>query len=176
MSLASTLSGFVSVGDISRRPGNQVRALWDRLSSLPGGKQLFSHALGRMAPYSGTIKARITELRDGFARVEMADRRAVRNHLNCLHAIALCNLAEITGNIAVAYTLPDDMRFIVSGLSIDYLKKARGLITGTCECPVPRDAQAREYDVPVELRDAGGEVVVRAVLKTLVGYKPTGRS
>ena len=45
-----------------------------------------------------------------------------------MHAIALVNLAEIAGNVAISYTLPGDARFIVAGITIDYVKKARGTL------------------------------------------------
>src|SRR5262245_64589460 len=102
---------------------NAIRELWDRVERIPGGKAAFSFMIGRMAPYSGTISARVVELRRGYARVEMDDRRAVRNHLRCVHAIALANLIEITGNVGLAYSLPDDARLIVAGMSVEYLKK-----------------------------------------------------
>ena len=102
----------------------------------------------------------------------MADRRAVRNHLDCVHAIALANLAELAGNVALAYSLPDDARFIVSGMEIEYTKKARGTITAIGEPPVPRTASRAQYDVPVTLRDASGDEVARAILHSLVGPKP----
>jgi len=155
-------------------PKNIVRELWDRLSGLPGGKVLFSRAVGLAAPYTGSIGARVTELRQGSARVELADRRAVRNHLQSVHAIALANLAELAGNAAMAYSMPDDARFIVAGMSIDYLKKARGTITATSTCPVPETADRVEYEVPVEMCDEAGDVVATAVLRTLVGPKRKG--
>jgi hypothetical protein len=99
----------------------------------------------------------------------------VRNHLDCVHAIALANLAELAGNIALAYTLPDHARFIVGGMEIEYTKKARGTIIATGECPVPlsQTRAARELvDVPVVLRDASGEQVARAVLHSVIGPKP----
>ena len=101
----------------------------------------------------------------------MADRKSVRNHLDCVHAIALANLAELAGNVALFYSMPDDARFIVSGMEIEYLKKARGTITAIGESPVVRSSQRAHYDVPVSLRDASGEEVARAVLHSLVGPK-----
>ena len=171
MSVLSSVQQFARAGDVSNYPKNIIRSLCGRLSPLPGGRAIFSRAIGRVAPYTGSVRAQVVELRDGYARVVMADRRAVRNHLACIHAIALCNLAELTGNVAVAYTLPDDARFIVAGLSIEYLKKARGTITGVCECPVPRSSERREYEVPVRMENAAGEEVARATLRTLVGPK-----
>ena len=157
------------------RHGNFIRDAWDKLSLVPGGRSVFSRLVGVAAPYTGSIGASVLELRVGYAKVELTDRRKVRNHLDCVHAVALANLAELTGNAAVAYSLPDDARFIVAGMSIDYLKKARGTITGTAECPRFADNERAEHEIEVLLRDPGGEVVARAVLKTLVGPKKRSR-
>jgi len=151
---------------------NLIRQAWNLLSGVPGGKTVFSRLVGRAAPYSGTIDAKVTVLRQGYAEVQMQDRKAVRNHLDCVHAIALANLAELAGNVALAYSLPDDARFIVSGMEIEYVKKARGVITAAGEPPIPRTSARAAYDVPVTLRDAAGEEVARAVLHSLVGPKP----
>ena len=154
---------------------NVIRDLWDRLQGLPGGKLIFSRLVGETAPYTGTIRARVEELRRGRAVVSMRDRRRVRNHLRSVHAVALVNLAELTGNVALAYSLPDDARFIVAGISIDYVKKARGTIRGVCDCPVPETSERREYEVPVSLQNEAGEEVARATLRSLVGPRK-GRS
>jgi acyl-coenzyme A thioesterase PaaI-like protein len=150
---------------------NFIRAAWDRLCGIPGGKRIFSGLVGRVAPYTGTIGAVVQELGPGYSRVTLADRRAVRNHLSCVHAVALANLVELTGNVALGYSLPDDARFIVAGMSLDYVKKARGTITGECRTPPIESSEKREYEVNVTLRDEGGDVVVDGVLRTLVGPK-----
>ncbi len=154
-------------------PVNVIRQMWDRMAAIPGGKRLFSRAAGQLAPYTGSIGARVVELREGYARVELDDRRKVRNHLRSVHAVALVNLAEMCGNMALSYSLPDDARFIVAGLSIDYIKKARGLITAVSECPVPSTSVRQEYEVPVTMTNAAGEVVAKATLRSLVGPKPS---
>lgn len=153
--------------DSTRR--NVIREAWDRLHALPGGKRLFSRLVGLAAPYTGSIGAVVDELGRGAARVHLADRRAVRQHLGSVHAIALCNLAELCGNLAVAYTLPDGMRFIVAGLNIDYLKKARGTIVAETAVDVPQGTGKQEIAVVVVLRDGGGDEVARATLRTLIG-------
>jgi acyl-coenzyme A thioesterase PaaI-like protein len=154
-----------------RNERNPIRDTWDRLSRWPGGRTVFSRLVGFMAPYTATIGAKVTTLSKGHAEVVMNDRPWLRNHLKSVHAIALANLAELTGNVALAYSMPDDARFIVAGMELDYVKKARGKITGRCDCPVPETAARQEYRVPVTLHDATGAVVVRATLRTLVGPK-----
>lgn len=158
------------VPDVEKR-GNFVRDAWDRLSKLPGGRRVFSLLAGRMVPYTGSIGARIEQVEKGYARVTLEDRPRVRNHLRCVHAIALANLAELTGNVALWYSLPDDARFIVSGLSIEYLKKARGTLTAESRPPIVTSAEKREFDVIVEIKDCEGELCARTTLKTLVGPK-----
>ena len=162
----STLSNLLVEGEV-----NFIRVLWDRLGALPLGDRLFSRAIGLAAPYTGSVGARVLELREDHCRAELRDRWSVRNHLTSVHAVALANLAEMTGNLAVAYTLPDDARFIVAGMSMEYLAKARGTITAVCDQPMPRVADKREIEVVVEMFDRKQQLVARGRLRTLIGPK-----
>ena len=147
----------------------RIRSLWRRFHSIPGGKRLFSAALGRLAPYTGTISPRVEELREGYARVVMHDRRAVRNHLRSVHAIALMNLAEVTSGLALTYALPADARAILTGLSIDFLKKARGTLTAEASLEPPPTSERQEYEFESRIRDGAGDVVAIARARWLVG-------
>lgn len=155
--------------------GNPIRSAWDGLSRRPGGKAIFHLFLARMVPYTGSLGARILELREGYAKVELQERRAIRNHLRSVHAIALANLAELCGNVGVVYSLPDNARFIVKGIDIEYLKKARGTLIATSHSPVPETNERQDYDVEVEIHDAAGDLVCRATLHTLVGPKKSSK-
>jgi acyl-coenzyme A thioesterase PaaI-like protein len=153
----------------SMGPGAWIREGWQHASRVPGGRLVFSRLLGIAIPYTGSIGAEVLTLEPGYAKVQLDERRAIRNHLSSIHAIALANLGELTGNLAVACALPDDGRFIVTKLAIEYKKKARGRIIAECRCDPPTSAERREYQIDVALRDASGADVASVVLTTLVG-------
>jgi acyl-coenzyme A thioesterase PaaI-like protein len=148
---------------------NPVRSLWDRLHGFPGGRRLFGILLGRIAPYTGTISPRVLELREGYAKVMMLDRRAVRNHLRSIHAIALMNLAEVTTGLALLYCLPSTSRAILRGLSIEFVKKARGTLTAEATTTIPVPESEGEVQIETQLRDETGDVVAAATARWLVG-------
>lgn len=145
---------------------------WSRLAPLPGGKGLFSRLLGWIVPYTRTIRPRVMELRPGYAKVRMADRRAVRNHLDSVHAIALANLGEMTTGLAMLAGLPSGMRAIPVRLSISFLKKARGPLVAEARCEVPGNGATGEYDFDSVISDASGDVVARTTVRWRLGPVP----
>ena len=145
---------------------------WTRLAPLPGGKALFSRLLWWMVPYSGSIHPRVVDLRPGYAKVRMADRRAVRNHLDSVHAIALANLGEMTTGLAMLAGLPPGMRAIPVRLSISFLKKGRGPLVAEARCEVPGNGATGEYDFESVISDASGDVVARTTVRWRLGPVP----
>lgn len=163
---------FSAIRGLVQNPSlDLVKAGWDRLHRLPGGKVLFSRAVGRFAPYSGSIPFLVEELGPGRARISLHESRRVQNHLQSIHAIALANLAELAGNLALLYAMPPGARFIVTELKMEYLQKARGRIEARCIAPIPSSNERRAYEIPVEIFDGQGTLVTRCQITSLVGPK-----
>src|SRR5688572_19284863 len=135
--------------------------LWNRLHKLPGGAWLFSRIVGFAIPYTGSMRAQVRAIRPGYAQVALCERRRVRNHLASIHAIALANLGEFTGGLAMTAAAPPGVRSILTRLEIEFLKKARGVITAECSCEVPTVTQPTDHIVVTTLRDESGTEVAR---------------
>lgn len=95
----------------------------------------------------------------GRVRVTLPDRRRVRNHLGSVHAIALANLGELATGLATLGALDATVRGILTGIEVEYTKKARGRLTVDAEVTVPEVKESMDYPVSAEIRDASGDVV-----------------
>jgi len=134
---------------------------WNSLSRWPGGAWLFSRRLGMLVPYSGSIRARVRELHPGHARLTLRDRHAIRQHLGSIHAVALVNLGELTSGLAMLSALPVGVRAIVTQLSAEYFKKARGLLTAEATVAPPVVTGPIDLEVFADIKDAVGDLVCR---------------
>jgi acyl-coenzyme A thioesterase PaaI-like protein len=147
-------------------PGARLLVLWRRCARLPGGRWLFGRLLRLQVPYSASIGARVEVLEPGYARLSLADRRAIRNHLRSVHAVALTNLGELTSGLAMITALPPGTRSIVTHIETEYSKKARGTLVAECRAAVPEAlGAATDLVVAADIRDAAGDVVARVQVR-----------
>ena len=134
------------------------------MQGKPFGKALFSRVPCWKAPYFASIRPRFEELRPGHARVAMRKRRAVTNHIGTVHAITMCNLAELAAGTLTEVTIPASMRWLPRGMRVEYLKKAESDVEAVATLPEVAEGPAREVPVEVLVRDRAGETVFRAVI------------
>jgi acyl-coenzyme A thioesterase PaaI-like protein len=149
-------------------PGQRLLRLWRLLRPLPFGRSLFTRTLGRMVPYTATMRARVVELEPGRATVALPDRRRVRNHLGSVHAVALVNAGELATGLSVLTALPAGVRGIVTRLSAEYLKKARGPLTARADVSgldLPDVGAPRDVEAVAEIRDGSGDTVARVTAR-----------
>lgn len=129
---------------------------WQWISSFPFGDRIFSFCLGLLVPYTRSIRCRVLRLAEGFAEVEMKDRWFLHNHLSSIHAASMANLMELTAHLALMTRLPSEYRCILTTLSINYIKKARGTLIAECMAAAP---QIGNYQCKIIIRDANGDKV-----------------
>lgn len=89
------------------------------------GPEKFSAMVCQVAPYFSTIAPKMTELRAGHAEVQVPFRREITNHLGTVHAIALCNAAELVAGTMTDVSIPQGARWIPKGMTVEYLAKAK---------------------------------------------------
>ena len=141
-----------------------VLSLYRRITRWPAGHWIFSRLVCLKAPYFATIAPRFVALEPGRCEVHIRDRRRVHNHIGTVHAIALCNLAELSAGVMTDATIPPQMRWIPKGMTVEYLKKAVGTLRGVATPALAARASGdgHEWPVDVQVTDAAGEVVFRA--------------
>jgi acyl-coenzyme A thioesterase PaaI-like protein len=154
-----------------------VLSQYRRLSRWPGGRWLFSRAVCFRAPYFATIAPRFIALEPGRCEVEISDRRRVHNHIGTVHAIALCNLAELSAGVMTEASLPKTMRWIPKGMTVEYLKKARGTMhaIATPDLAIVDADAGYELPVTVSVRDPQGDEVFRARIAMWLSPKASVR-
>lgn len=146
---------------------------WKRLSGLPGGKWLFSRVVCWRAPYFGTIRPRFIDFEVGRAVVRMRKRRRVQNHIGTVHAIAMCNLAELAAGTMIDASIPVTHRWIPKGMTVEYRAKAKTDVQAIATLR-PDQSFGDSEDVPVDvaIRDREREEVVHAVITMRVSRRP----
>lgn len=138
--------------------------LWHRLSRLPAGRWIYGRLICLKAPYFATIAPRFVALEPGRCEITIRDRRRVHNHIGTVHAIALCNLAELCAGMMTEATIPAGMRWIPKGMAVEYLAKAKGRMHAAAipEYPVIESSSGYAWPVVVQVRDGAGTEVFRA--------------
>ena len=151
-----------------------ILSLYRGMSRWPLGRWLFARAVCWKAPYFATIAPRFISLEPGRCEAEIRDRRRLHNHLGSVHAIALCNLAELAAGIMTDATIPSSMRWIPKGMTVEYLRKAAGTLRGvaTPDIDVVEASEGYELPVTVLVTDGAGDIVFRARITMWVSPRP----
>lgn len=152
---------------------HRLLTLWKKWGGSVVGRRIFNLIFSRFVPYSGSIKSQIIKLEPGHVVVELKDRKSIRNHLNCIHAIALANLGELSSGLAMIAAVPSDIRAIVVNLEIEYLKKARGKLIAEGKATPPETITESVSSVAIsEIKDAENDIVARVTVHWLLSPKP----
>ena len=152
---------------------SQALKLWKSFKNKPAGKWTFSKLLCLKAPYFSSISPVFEELKENYCEIKIKKHRAVLNHIGTVHAIAMCNMAELAGGTMTDATVPSTHRWIPKGMTVEYLKKAD---TDLVAIATPVDVnfqwnEGSDYLVNVEVRNTANEKVFNAVITMWVSKK-----
>ncbi|WP_341708372.1 hotdog fold domain-containing protein [Halopseudomonas sp.] len=125
------------------------------------GPEAFGEMIAKTAPYFATIAPVFSDLRPGRAEVSFAKRKEVLNHLGTVHAIALCNAAELAAGTMSDASVGDGLRWIPRGMTVEYLAKADGDVRAVADGSGIDWNSPGNVVVPVEAR-VGDKLVFRA--------------
>ena len=153
---------------------NQTLKIYEKLKGFPMGKKIFSILIARKAPYFRTIKPLFLELEPGRCEIFMKKRKSVTNHLKTVHAIAMCNLVELAGGIGVDVSIPEDIRWIPKGMTVEYLALAKTDLRSVCLIDVEEIKVwdlSKDYPANVKVYNTSGIVVMKGFINIHLSRK-----
>lgn len=120
------------------------------------GAEQFSKLVSTVAPYFSTIDPEFVELKPGYAEVLLRNQKKVHNHIGTIHAIAMCNAAELVAGTMTDVSIPKGGRWIPQAMSVQYLNKAKTDLKVVADGEGIDFSQGGEIVVPVAAYDDAG--------------------
>jgi acyl-coenzyme A thioesterase PaaI-like protein len=143
---------------------------YKKVTSYPFGKFIFNKGIGFVSPFFRKLRPNVIDLRPAFCIVEMKDRHGLRNHMGTINAGAMCSLAELTAGMAVDAAIPAHLRWLPKGMSVSYLKKAKGTLSAKCEFDTGL-LQQGDVVIPLEIKDTENDNVFSAEIIFYISEK-----
>jgi acyl-coenzyme A thioesterase PaaI-like protein len=135
------------------------------------GNADFTKMVTEFAPYFQTIDPMFVALKSGYAELTFANQKKVHNHLGTVHAIAMCNAAELVAGMMTEVSIPDDLRWIPVGMTVKYLAKAKTDLKAVAQGDGVDWTATGNTDVPVVIYDTAGKEVFTAVITMNISPK-----
>lgn len=126
------------------------------------GAEKFGEMICQMAPYFSTIKPVFVDLRPGYSEARVTKCHEVQNHIGTVHAIVMCNLAELVAGTLTDATIPTGYRWIPKGMTVQYLAKAKTDIRGVATSEGVDFSEPGDKVVAVDVFDTEGTKVFHA--------------
>lgn len=147
--------------------------LWKIFGGFAIGRWIVGKALCFTAPHFGTIKPKLIIVKPGHVEITIKKRRAVYNHLKSVHAIAMCNAAELSAGVCIDISLSDNLRWIPIGMTVQYLKIAKTDLRIICKIDKFDWEKAEDVVLPVDVYDTKHNKVFHADITMRISPKPS---
>ena len=162
------VGGLVAV---ARSPLLRAR---ERLGDGPVARWLIATAICFKAPYFWSIRPSFLRLEPGRVEVWVPKRRAVTNHIGTVHAIAMCNAAELAGGSCVEMSIAPHLRWIPVGMEVEYQKLAQTSLKAVAVIDPDALVEPGDVGVPVTLTDTRGQQVFVARIRMRLSERRRG--
>lgn len=126
------------------------------------GPEQFSKLICQMAPYFSTINPEFIELKPNYSEARVIKCREIQNHIGTVHAIAMCNLAELVAGTLTDATIPEGARWIPKGMTVQYIAKAKTDIRGVATAEGVNFSESGDKVIRVDVFDTENTVVFHA--------------
>ncbi len=148
-----------------------ILKMWKLFGKNAFGRWLVTKMICLKAPYFNSIKPIFKQVQAGQVVVSFKKRRRVQNHLKTVHAIAMCNAAELAGGVCLDVSLSANMRWIPVGMTVQYLKLAKTDLRAVCKIDDYQWVDDQDVIMPVSVFDEAGEEVFHADITMRISAK-----
>lgn len=131
----------------------------------------FTKLVTESAPYFSTINPMFVALKPGYAEVKVPNTKSIQNHLGTVHAIAMCNAAELVAGMMTEVSIPDTYRWIPMEMTVKYLAKAKTDLKAIANGDEIDWSAIGETKVPVSIYDTEEKEVFAAVITMKISLK-----
>lgn len=111
------------------------------------------------------------ELKPGYAEVKVPNTKSIQNHMGTVHAIAMCNAAELVAGMMTEVSIPDTYRWIPMEMTVKYLAKAKTDLKAIANGDEIDWSAIGETKVPVSIYDTEEKEVFTAVITMKISLK-----
>ena len=139
-----------------------ILKLWNIFGKWTLGRWLVTKIVCFSAPYFSSIKPKFKQIRPGCVEVLLNKRRSVTNHLKSVHAIAMCNAAELAGGVCLDVSLSSQYRWIPVGMTVQYIKIAKTNLRAICRIDSYDWDSPQDVIMPVSVLDENDVEVFHA--------------
>ncbi len=138
------------------------------------GNAKYGEAIGEIAPYFATISPQFVSLEPGGCEIVLRNTKSVHNHIGSIHAIAICNGAELVAGLMTDVSIPPNHRWIPVAMRVEYLAKAMTDLRIVAHGKDIDWSALGRIAVPVEAFDDTGKKVFNAEISMQVSEMKAG--
>lgn len=123
---------------------------------------LWSRAFGRVVPMVGTAKVQYLEMLPNKVVVQLANHKAMQNHIGQIHACAMALIAETATGFVTTMNVPDTAIVLIKSFKVDFKRPTKGAMTAVATLTVEQQQLMQSTDkgetlVAVSVTDESNE-------------------